>query len=167
MRKWFVIFGGVLAIAGLSTASLVIFKAKQPGAFISSDIKSRLNFATVLVAPNQSDIIANRESVKYDQSIKLLSYKVLFKGNDTTVSIQPTPDGFSDTPQVFAAFIEKLRGYDSFDSKNGTVHLTHPVELKGGQTAVMNSKGVLFFAKPTNDLSLEDWKTFFNNLTIE
>ena len=166
MRKWLVLAGVVVLVAAITSGYILIFNSKKGLSFISSEIKKQLNFATVLVDSNQNQIIADKATVKYDQSIKLLSYNASYKGNKLTVSLQASPDGFSDTPQVFDAFIEKFRGYDSFDSKNGTVHLTHPVELNGGQTAVMNSRGVLLFIKPTNDLSIEDWKAFFNNLTI-
>ncbi|HUD05657.1 MAG TPA: hypothetical protein VMR18_01895 [Candidatus Saccharimonadales bacterium] len=64
---------------------------------------------------------------------------------------------------VSNSIIEKLNGYASFDSVDGTVSLTNPTEVKS-ETAVMNAKGTLLFAKSNGNLSENSWKLLFNSL---
>jgi hypothetical protein len=54
-------------------------------------------------------------------------------------------------------------------SKNayiGTVKLTKPTELKGGQSAISRSGGTLLFAHPERNMTDTLWKDFFNSLEI-
>jgi CxxC motif-containing protein (DUF1111 family) len=44
--------------------------------------------------------------------------------------------------------------------------LTHPKELSGGQSAVANKAGTLIFAKPSVNLTNDEWKDFFESLRI-
>lgn len=114
-----------------------------------------------------SSFRVDQETIKYSESDKVYSYVLnQLGGTKLTVSLQPTPEGFTDAPQVFDKLIEKLRGYSSFDSIQGKVFLTHPVELNGGQTAVMNTKGTLMFVKPEGQLTDDEWKIFFNTLEV-
>jgi hypothetical protein len=90
-----------------------------------------------------------------------------YSGKSLTFAEQSTPQNFVDIPQAYDKLIESLNSYSSFDSFYGKVDLTHPKELKGQQSAAMNSKGTLMFIHPTNgDLSTDQWKQLFNNLSI-
>lgn len=127
--------------------------------------RQRVDF--VLFAPTSTA----RESVK-PHSIKLdagshfLSYVSEVGSMQITVSMQPTPEGFVDVPQAFDKLVEKMNQYSVFESLNGKVYLTKPQELNGGQTAVMNAKGTLLFAKPIGDLTDDQWRSFFNQLDV-
>ena len=79
-------------------------------------------------------------------------------------SEQATPPVFTDVPQYYPSLLGKLNQYSSFGSVAGTVYLTKPAELKGGQTAVANTDGTLVFVRPNKDLSTTEWQRLFNNL---
>lgn len=63
-----------------------------------------------------------------------------------------------------SCLIQDLLEFEEFDIRNGTVYLTHPKELIGGQAAVMNSHRSLMFVKPLKYLAYNDWRQLFNNL---
>jgi hypothetical protein len=79
---------------------------------------------------------------------------------------QAAPQSFTDVPQAYDALLNKLREYQDLNTSFGDVTLTRPVELNGGQSAVVNSKGTLIFAKPTRDLPDHQWQNIFNNMQL-
>jgi hypothetical protein len=83
------------------------------------------------------------------------------------LSEQPTPDSFTDVPQVYDKVVDSMQEYQKFDVDVGTVHLTRPPSLNGKQAAVLNTKGTLLFAKPDKDLSEDQWRRFFNSFVVE
>ena len=87
-------------------------------------------------------------------------------GVKISFSEQPTPGSIVDIPQVYDKLVDSLQPYNTFDSVNGKVALTHPNNLNGGQTAVMNDKGTLIFVRPTKDLTDTEWRQVFNSLSI-
>jgi hypothetical protein len=108
------------------------------------------------------------------------SFKVAKNGQDTLATFQAEgtygklgfteqaePSSFIDVPDVYTKLISKLQGYSSFTSTNGKVDLTRPVELRGQETAVMDSKGTLIFVKPDRKLTDEEWRRLFNSLQLE
>lgn len=121
---------------------------------------------STLMVPQVRDVDVARESMKYDGSLKLLTYTVSAYGVKTVVSEQPTPENFIDIPQVYDKVVEGMNEYSKFDTDSGTVHLTRPKELNGKQTAVMNAKGTLMFVKPEKDLSDDQWRKFFGSLEV-
>jgi hypothetical protein len=131
---------------------------------IPKPIKSQLKFIPFTTKKDASSTLP--QAVKYNPQQQLLTYQTYVNSTRVVISEQPTPESFTDVPQVYDALITKLRGQDSFDTINGKVDITFPVELKGGQSAVMNSKGVLLFAHPDKQLTLDQWKQFFNSLEI-
>ena len=131
---------------------------------LPKQISSQLKFIPFVTQKTAQ--VSLPEAVTYNSSAQVLTYQTYFSGTHLVTSEQPTPESFSDVPQAYNALINKMRGKDNFDSVNGTVNITYPVELNGTQTAVMNSKGVLIFVKPDKNLSTNDWKQFFNNLQI-
>ena len=82
------------------------------------------------------------------------------------ISEQATPQVFNDIPEYYPKLIEKLNGYSDFDSVLGKVSLTKPKELNGAQSAVFNGKGTLMFVRPNQSLSDDDWRQFFDQMTI-
>jgi hypothetical protein len=152
------IVGALLLLAG----GTVLAKKLAPEPVIPSSIQKAV--ASTIFIPGPSATFINRKTVKYDSKTKLLSYQATAFGINTIISEQPTPDSFTDIPQVYDKFIDNLNQYSNFDTNNGKVFLTHPKELKGGQTAVMNSKGTLMFAKPDRALSGDQWRQFFKSL---
>jgi hypothetical protein len=72
-----------------------------------------------------------------------------------------------DIPAAYTKLLSSLNQFDSFDSPNGTVALTHPKELNGAESAVMNAKGTLLFVRPNGNVSSDDWRRLFNNLHVQ
>jgi len=153
---------GVLVTGLLVAGLLVIFRPRVP---IPDRIVHQLNFS--LMYPDASSgYEVDPSKTSYDASSKVLIFHAKQEGVELIITEQATPDPFNDIPQYYPKLIEKLNGYKDFDSINGSVSLTRPTELKGGQTAVFNGKGTLIFVKPSRALSDDDWRAFFNSLVI-
>ena len=158
-RLWLIT--GCLTVIALAVVVGIEFRPKSvvPAAI------TRAITSTILV-PKSNDVVVAGESIKYDTSLKLLSYAAIAYGVPTVVSEQPTPESFIDIPQVYDKVVANMNEYSTFDSATGTVHLTRPKDLGGKQAAVMNAKGTLMFVKPARDLSNDQWRRLFNNLEI-
>lgn len=158
-----VLFVIILIAAG----GLLISKAIQKShRIVPESIQKQLKF-TVLWPDNPSSALGDKSTIKYNAPEKLLTFIAHNSdGNNVTISEQPTPESFIDIPQSYDKLIESMLQYKSFDTPNGKVYLTHPKTLNGRQTAVMNARGVLLFAKPDKDISDDTWVQFFNNLKL-
>jgi hypothetical protein len=91
-----------------------------------------------------------------------------FKSTNSSIIMteQATPSAFGDIQDYYTDLLGKLREYAQVQTGAGTVALTHPVELNGGQSAVLNTGQTLIFAHPTNALSQNTWTNFFNTLSV-
>lgn len=156
--------GSVGVLILIIAAGLFSWHKLQTHPAIPSEIRKQLTF--VPFTNTNSEVASVLSEVKYDKKIKLLTYTVFLNGVKVVVSQQATPESFNDVPQAYDALLQKMYSKNSFDSVVGKVNITYPEELKGLQTAVMNSKGVLLFAKPESNISVDEWKKFFNNLSI-
>lgn len=153
---------GLLIVA---TAGIAAVRLRQPATIVTPQVASQLT--STLFVPQVGDVAVVRATVKYDASLKVLSYVVRTDGTVLTVSEQPTPDSFVDVPGVYTKTIEGMKGYQSFDSVQGHVDLTRPTTHGDKQTAVMNAKGTLLFVKADHDLTIDQWKQFFRALAIQ
>ena len=77
---------------------------------------------------------------------------------------QSTPPIFSEVPQYLPSLLAKMNQYASFSSSSGTVYLTKPNELRGGQTAVIENGGTLLFIRPAQELSEKQWQQLCSGL---
>lgn len=157
----------VCSVFGLMVLSgVVLFTRAKSEQIIPEDIKKQLSFNVILpIAPETLKV--DKSSIKYTTEEKLLVYEVnLDDGNKLVVSEQPSPESFIDVPQSYDKLISSMQQYAAFDTQKGRVFLTKPENLKGGQTAVMNSSGVLLFIRPDKGLSDDAWKKIFNDLEI-
>ena len=160
-RLWWWIVGGCVAV-GVVVMIAILLAPKSP---VLPAVTKQLT--STLLLPKGQGIQINRSSVIYDSSKKLLSYNVAYADTKIVMSQQPTPESFTDIPQVYNKLTDSMNNYLSFDVNMGTVHLTLPKELQGKQVAVFNSKGTLLFAKPDKNLSNDEWKRFFNQLQVQ
>ena len=135
---------------------------------IPHDILKQAAFGIWYPAANPPEFKVDRGAVKYSVNgqDKLVTFVARGLTNNLSFTEQAVPDSFNDIPQLYDKLIEKLRAYSTFDSVNGTVSLTRPEELKGGQTAVMRAKGTMVFVRPDKDLSADDWRRLMNNLSF-
>lgn len=156
--KW--VYAGVVT-AGVITVAVLLAMPKTP---LPKEIQRKA--ASTLLMPQSRDVVIQRDTAKFDSSLRLLSFSVVAYGTQAVISEQPTPESFVDIPQVYDKVVEQMQEYTKFEVDVGTVHLTRPVDLKGKQAAVLNTKGTLMFVKPDHDLSEADWRRFFNSVAV-
>ena len=162
MNRWF--WSGIIALtaAGAITVAVLLLLPKPP---IPGPIKQQLT--STLLVPKNSRVAVDRQSAKYDTSLKLLTFNATAFGKQLVVSEEPTPDEFVDVPQAYQKVLDSMNDYSDFDTAIGSVHLARPSNLHGKQAAVLNAKGTLLFAKPAGDLSTDQWRQFFNSFDVE
>lgn len=117
-------------------------------------------------AKNGYTLDASTIQYKVTGSDKLITFVVRKGSANLSFTEQAVPESFTDVPQVYDKLIERLRGYSTFEGVNGKVDLTRPEELGGGQTAVMKARGTLVFVRPSDNLSVDDWRVIMNGLTF-
>lgn len=162
--KKIVIISALVAILAAGGLSAILLHSKNSSPF-SARIRKQANLIIFYPDSKSTGYKVDTTSIRYDPSTKVLSYTARGNGSNLTITEQTTPDPFNDIPQYWDTFTTKLQSYTSFDSANGKVALTRPVELKGGQSAIMNAKDTLMFVHPINgDFSQDQWKQLFNNL---
>ena len=149
-------------VVGVVAIVVILLAPKSP---VLPAITKQLT--STLLLPKGRGIQIDRGSVEYDNSKKMLIYNVAYADTKIVISQQPTPESFTDIPQVYNKLTDSMNNYLSFDVNMGTVHLTRPKELQGKQVAVFNAKGTLLFAKPDKNLSDDEWKRFFNQLQVQ
>lgn len=142
---------------GLIFVLVLFFNPIKPP--LPGQIKSQVT-STILV-PEGSGYVVDRESVKYAQKDKLLTFKIT-KNDKTlaTITQQPTPDTFVDIPEFSTKFFQQAGEYKTFDTAIGTVHLLRPGNGVA-DAAAMNTKGTLMFINPVTKLSEADWRKLF------
>ena len=154
------------AIILLGAAAYGVVLLVKPKPTIPTDIRKQLSFG-VYYPQDKSILDVNKKSFGYDSETSVLSFTGK-RSNGTKVSFneQATPDNFVDIPQIYDKLVESLHPYTSFDSVNGKVSLTHPAELKGGQSAILNAQGTLMFVRPDHDLTDTEWRQLFTDLHL-
>jgi hypothetical protein len=128
---------------------------------IPADIYKKINYDIYL--PAEGSTVVEPNSYKFTDEERVLTYALSYAGTRITLSQQPEPEIFDEGP-VYQHLLNKMHQYEEVKVNMGTVTLTRPEELKGGQTAVMRSQGTLFFARPDKDLSSKEWQAFFDVL---
>jgi hypothetical protein len=157
------------AIAGLILIVIAsfIYIRLTPDPPIPVDIRNKLKYEPYLLNADKG-LVINKGSYKYDQNKETLSYVV---HSDTygelTISEQPTPQQFIDIPDVYNKVIDGLNRYSVFQNQLGTVYLTRPDGQKSGQTAVLNSSGVLMFVRSEKNLDDGQWRSIFNQVSLD
>jgi hypothetical protein len=162
MMKWVTgIFASMVGL-GLVVIIALILIPKPP---VSNKIKAELT--STLLLPDTSNFPIASRSVKYDSSLKLLSFNATVFGKQIIISEQPTPESFTDVPAVYTKVLDGMNDNYDFDVNVGSVHITTPPQLNGKQAAVLNAKGTLLFAKPSASLSNSQWQQFFTSFAVD
>ena len=118
-------------------------------------IKAQVEFPVFMPT---SGVKLDQSSYRFDKASGVLSFTgQLYDGQSVTFAEQATPGSFTDIPNFYQKFLQTLYTYQSFDSLNGTVNLTHPKDA--GQAAVMSSKGTLLFVRVAADETIKSTKT--------
>lgn len=152
----------IIAVLLLAAAGYWFFLRAQPP--IPLAVTSQASFA-VFYPADRHILSVKKGSALYDRTTGTLRFAASAPdGLQVSFSEQATPGSFVDVPQVYSSLLASLQNYSSFDSINGSVALTLPKEFNGGQSAVMNSKGTLLFARPSRNLTEDQWRRIFNSL---
>lgn len=138
---------------------------------ISKQILAEANFTIFYPAGVAEDTNAwqlQKDSSNYSkQSGVLTLYAVQpSTGRQIVLNEQPTPGAFADVPTQYSKMLTTLNEYGELQLGFGTVALTRPKELNGGQAAVANKAGTLIFAKPSVNMTDDEWRDFFESLRI-
>lgn len=151
----------IVVVGLLVVAGLILYPSKPA---IPGPVKAKLT--STLFVPRGGDYHTDRESAKYDEDLKLLTYRTEIRGVTTViVTQQSTPDQFVDIPTYGDKVFEQLGEYKTFDTAIGKVHLLRtPKDQK--QAAGINAQGTLMFVKPERDMSEDEWRKFFNRMVV-
>ena len=133
----------------------------KPEKILPVTIEKQINFVAIL--PTSKDIVkVNKNSIKYEKKSNILSVLVTYKGQTITITEQAYPDIL-----VYEKLVGTLKQYDEIQTKIGKVALTRPDAAGGSQVGVVNvNNQTLVFAKATKDLTKDEWKQFFNELSV-
>jgi hypothetical protein len=154
-------YQAVVSVFILLIIGIVIFLVTWQASPIPSGIAKQINYV-IFYPQTTSALQIKSSSIKYDRSIKQLSFIASFGGSTLTFSEQSTPDAFNIGLNYYNEFVQNLGDYDTFSAIDGTVSLTRPTGLSQ-ETAVMNAKGTLMFVKSSKNLDEDSWKLLFNS----
>lgn len=158
-----------LALTGLVIIVLVAVVTRHslgsPN-FLPTTIAKQVSYG-VYYPKDSGQLAVDSKSIVYNPKAAVLSFTAKLADNKLlNINQQATPQSFVDIPQAYDKLISSLQPYASFESLNGRVSLTHPKELQGSQSAVLNAKGTLLFARSNAELTENQWKQVFNSLQI-
>jgi hypothetical protein len=161
----------LLCIVVLASGAFILVGRLKSQTVISKQILDQANF-TIFYPPDKTGTISawklQKDRTGYDKESGVLTLYIsqASTGRVVTLNEQPTPGVFADVPTQYGRMLDTLNEYNELQLGFGTVALTHPKELNGGQTAVANKAGTLIFAKPSSSLTDTEWGNFFQNLHI-
>ncbi len=159
-----VVLVSVLLTASVMAGGFVVAtRHKKTVPIVPPAIAAQVSFT--IYVPNNAVYSYTDKDITYDVTNKVLTVAVKKGSTEYILNEQSTPDTFSDIPQYYDKLLESMNEYKQFESPSGHVTLTRPKELKGGQTAVLKEKGTLLFIRPSTEVSEDDWRYFFKELT--
>jgi len=159
---------GIIAVAGGTLVWLNVYSSND---IISKQILSEANFTIFypnITTESPTGWRLENDRTTYDKNSGVLTLHAVQvnTGKQIVLNEQPVPGTFADVPTQYSKMLTSLNEYNELQLGFGTVALTHPEELNGGQAAVANKSGTLIFAKPSTDLTDGEWGDFFGSLRI-
>jgi len=159
---------GIITVVG---GAFVLLNIYENNTVISKQILSEANFTIFypsIAAKTVNDWQFEKDLTTYDKSSGVLTLhsRQASTGKRIVLNEQPVPGAFTDVPTQYGKMLTTLNEYNELQLGFGTVALTRPIELNGGQAAVANKSGTLIFAKPSADLTDGEWQSFFEGLRI-
>ena len=166
-RRLLAVLSLLVVVCGAAIAAPVLLRDDQMvDSTVLQDFKRVLSF-TIFYPQSGSAVSVEKDSYKYDSQAKLFSYRAAYRRQPLVVSMQPVPDEFVDMPESYNTYIQALGQVLSFDSKHGTVHVTQPKNLGGGQAAIISAQGALMFVRSDVALTEGHWRNVFDSLVSE
>lgn len=165
LKRLVIFIGIIIVLIGIGAGVYIGLRSGAPSKL--TVIQKKAGFTIFVPQEDKNNWQLDKTSIAYDNNLGVLTFTMINpdKTNKIVMSQQTTPDPFKDIPNYNALFLSKLNEYKELNVPLGTVALTHPTELKGGQSAVANVRGTLMFLHPSSDLSEADWKTLFSSLS--
>jgi len=154
------LIAGIVCLAVVGAVALCMFW-RDPSSSLPAGLKKQINFATYF--PDTSWTVATEDASYQNGVLRFTSRQATRR---LTFTEQATPQVFSEIPQYFPTLLTKMNQYASFTSAVGTVYLTKPTELKGGQTAVLEARGSLLFIRPNQEFTDRQWQQLFDSLRL-
>jgi hypothetical protein len=168
MRKKRIIIGASISLTVIIAVWLFAY-VNDTRSVLPSSVTKNVNY-DIFVPRDTEKYPVLEESVTHNTDTKVLSYATTVNNKQVTINQQAEPDTFN-APELkvslYQKLLDKMNQYKEIKTDAGTVTLTHPTELNGGQAAVLDTKGTLLFAQPTVALSDDEWRDFFNDLKAQ
>lgn len=162
------IIGGLLLVVltGILTFGVIQYINSRDSSIIPRSILQHVDFQIYAPISNGQPWTVPKNTVSFNSSTGILTITATSSANSLSMNEQQTPEVFTNIPQYYPTLLNKLNEYDQIQTILGTVGLTHPTELHGQQTAILNSSGTLVFVRPKHNLNMSAWTSFFNNLIV-
>jgi hypothetical protein len=164
MKRYLIAFAIVVIVAALAAGVWLL----RPKAVIPAEVTRTAGFGvwypragTLQLEVDQTSIKGTKEGADYLVNFVAKSPKSTLLFNE-----QAVPETMTDVPEVYQKLIEKMNGYSTLDTLNGTISLTKPTEFSGDQVAVFKARGTLVMIRAQQPLSTDDWRRLGNNLEI-
>jgi hypothetical protein len=156
----------LLAVFAAGAGSEAFIHSRSDKPVISKEIAQQVHFSVFYPMSDTGQPLwqISKDKTSYDAENGVLTMISTRPNSSTTVTLtqQMIPDAFKDVPTQYAKMLNSMNQYQEIKSQFNTVTLTRPKELKGGQTAVVNKGDTLMFAKPSTDLTDNEWQSFFD-----
>lgn len=170
-KRHILITAAIVLTIVLGTALVVFVQTLKQQTIINKQTLADANF--VIFYPGDTaksngtwQLQGNLTSYDKESGVLTLHAEQYGTGKQIVLNEQPTPGAFTDVPTQYSKMLTTLNEYNELQLGFGTVALTHPQELNGGQAAVANKAGTLIFAKPLTSLTDDEWQRFFESLRI-
>lgn len=154
-----------IAILLVMTAASVTYLFLRDDPEIPKDVLSKVNFL-IYIPDSKASWQIGTHKPSFDEDSGTLTLEAKSGSTVVTLNEQTLPDALKDIPEQYLRILATLHEYSEIKTNLGTITLTKPEELKGGQTAVGNLNGTLLFAKPNRDLSDQEWLDFFKSMKV-
>lgn len=166
MKRLKKIFPIILIILALSIVAFAVYsKNTEEPAPISKEVMSKINF--LIYYPNNEETWTTDDSkTEFESESGVLIMNSSNGSASIVLSQQSAPDVFNDVPDQYQRMLNSLNQHTEILTSFGTITITRPAELNGGQSAVGNLNGTLLFAKPDKDLNDAEWKEFFKSMEV-
>jgi hypothetical protein len=168
MKRWLTLaklpwlISGIAVVIGLTTLGFYLFRSKP---LVSESIRQQSGFA-IFYPSQQNPYKVESDQLQYDPQAKVLHLTAQNAGQKLIITEQSAPPQFNDIQSYIQKLADSLNSYSNFTNTKGTVYLTRPKELNGGQSAMFIGQGTLMFVHPNKDLSDTEWKQFFSALQV-
>lgn len=162
-RLWLLVAVTAIVLSAVTLGILLQLRSQPP---IPAEIQQQLDFSPFIVVSNNKNSKVVVTSYKYDKSNMLLSFIIVYGGETFTVSEQSSPSEFTDIPDAYQKLLDELNSYETVQTFNGPLSLTHP-KADPLTTGLLNSSGVLMFIRANQQsVSDGDWRNIVESMSI-